>query len=80
MKNAVRMAHIGMAAIGVIALAGCGTVKTVRVQPWERTYLADPVMDPDRDPVATATSEHVYDSREAAQGGRSVGGAGCGCN
>jgi hypothetical protein len=37
-------------------------------------------MDPNRDPVATAAIEHVYFSREAAQGGTSVGGAGCGCN
>jgi hypothetical protein len=60
--------------------AGCATAPAVRVRPWERQYLADPVMDPNRDPLATAMSEHVYFSREAAEGGRGVGGAGCGCN
>lgn len=56
---------------------GCSTV---RVQPWERATLADSTMRPDRDPLATAMFEHVYFSREAAAGGRGVGGSGCGCN
>ena len=65
---------------GAGALSGCSTVQAVRVRPWERSILADATMDPDRDPLGTAMSEHVYFSREAAQGGRGVGGAGCGCN
>jgi hypothetical protein len=79
-KRAVRVALMGVAAAGVVIFAGCSTATAVRVQPWERSYLADPIMDPNRDPAATAMTEHVYDSREAAQGGRGVGGAGCGCN
>jgi hypothetical protein len=63
-----------------LGLCGCATSQAVRVQPWERGYLADSIMDPNRDPIATATIDHVYFSREAAQGGGSVGGAGCGCN
>jgi len=62
------------------AFSGCATAQAVRVKPWERGLLADPGMDPNRDPLATAMIEHVYFSREAAQGGRGVGGAGCGCN
>jgi Domain of unknown function (DUF4266) len=62
------------------ALSGCATVSVVRVKPWERGLLADPTMDPNRDPLATEMIEHVYFSREAAAGGRGVGGAGCGCN
>lgn len=50
------------------------------VQPWQRAALASYEMNPDRDPLATAASEHVYYSREAATGGRGVGGSGCGCN
>ncbi len=50
------------------------------VQPWQRGALASYEMNPDRDPVATAMSEHIYFSREAASGGRGVGGSGCGCN
>jgi hypothetical protein len=61
-------------------VSGCSTADAVRVKPWERGILADPSMDPNRDPLATAMAEHVYSSREAASGGRGVGGAGCGCN
>lgn len=60
--------------------SGCSTAQAVRVKPWERGILADATMDPNRDPLATAMSEHVFFSREAASGGRGVGGAGCGCN
>jgi len=56
-------------------LGGCTTV-----QPWERAALADYSMRPDRDPLMTAMSEHIYFSREASSGGRGVGGSGCGCN
>jgi hypothetical protein len=55
--------------------AGCTTV-----QPWERAALADYKMRPDRDPLLTVMSEHIFFSREAATGGRGVGGSGCGCN
>jgi hypothetical protein len=50
------------------------------VKPWQRGTLSDPIMRPDRDPIGLALSEHVWFSREAAMGGRGVGGGGCGCN
>ena len=50
------------------------------VSPWERGALADPIMRADRDPVGTMMAEHMWFSREAASGGRGVGGGGCGCN
>ena len=56
-------------------LSGCANVK-----PWQRGTLADMTMRADRDPLGTALSEHMYFSREAATGGRGVGGGGCGCN
>jgi len=62
----------GLAALG---LTGCA-----HVQPWERGALAGYKMNRDRDPLKTASDEHVYFSREAATGGQGVGGAGCGCN
>lgn len=61
-------------------LCGCASTQAVRVKPWERSYLADPLMDANRDPLATAMMEHVYFSREQASGGAGIGGAGCGCN
>lgn len=60
-----------------VMLGGCAGVK---VQPWQRATLTDYTMRPDRDPIATAMAEHTYFSREAATGGRGVGGSGCGCN
>jgi hypothetical protein len=69
-----------LAIAGAAGLSGCSTTGAVRVKPWERQYLADATMDPNRDPLGTAMLDHVYFSREAASGGRGVGGAGCGCN
>ena len=50
------------------------------VQPWQRGTLADYTMRADRDPLDDVFREHVYFTREAAAGGRGVGGGGCGCN
>ena len=60
----------------LLALAGGCT----QVKPWQRGTLADPIMRADRDTLGVALMDHVYFSREAASGGRSVGDAGCGCN
>ncbi len=62
------------------AAAGCSSAKLARVQPWQRETVAGPTMNPDRDPLRAAMSEHIYFSREASSGGRGVGGSGCGCN
>ena len=56
-------------------LSGCASVK-----PWQRGALSDYTMRADRDPLHTTFSEHIYFTREAASGGRGVGGGGCGCN
>ncbi len=60
-------------------LAGAATGCT-HVHPWERGTLAEPVMSPDRNALGGLMAEHVWFSREAANGGRGVGGGGCGCN
>jgi hypothetical protein len=62
------------------ALSGCSTAAAVRVRPWERAALADDAMNPSRDALGSAMMDHVDFSREAASGGRGVGGSGCGCN
>jgi hypothetical protein len=80
MNRRSRILFLFAAVAAACASSGCSTTKAVRVKPWERAYLADSTMDPNRDPLATAMAEHIYFSREAAQGGRGVGGAGCGCN
>lgn len=66
--------------LGLLLAAAFTGCSTVRVKPWERATLADYTMRSDRDPLATAMSEHVFFSRESASGGRGVGGSGCGCN
>lgn len=67
-------AAIGLASMASL-LAGCASV-----QPWQRGSLADHSMRPDRDQVETGLAEHMWFSREAATGGRGIGGGGCGCN
>jgi hypothetical protein len=60
-----------------LPLAGCGTLG---VKPWQREILARPEMALNAHPIDTAIDAHIYFSKEAASGGRSAGGGGCGCN
>jgi hypothetical protein len=69
------MKRILLLLVVVASAAGCANVK-----PWQRGTLSERIMRPDRDPVGMAMTEHMYFSREAASGGRGVGGGGCGCN
>ncbi len=67
---------LSLAAIGLLTLgSGCAHVK-----PWERSTLAAYTMRGDRDGLGVAMDEHMYFSREGGNGGRGVGGGGCGCN
>jgi hypothetical protein len=66
---------ITLAFAALVLGAGC-----VNVQPWERGHLADYAMRGDRDPLMDGFMEHTWFSREAASGGKGVGGGGCGCN
>jgi hypothetical protein len=70
-----KAALCGVLALGLFASTGCQNVK-----PWQRGTLAEPCMRADRDPLGLAFEDHVFFSREAAAGGRGVGGGGCGCN
>jgi Domain of unknown function (DUF4266) len=68
----LRLASLGLLLLGGI---GCANVK-----PWQRGTLSDYTMRADRDPLADMNNEHLWFSREAATGGKGVGGGGCGCN
>ncbi len=68
------MRALGMALL-VLALAGC-----VEVAPYQRGYLARPDMALDPSPGTAKAIEKTYSAKEAASGGASVGGGGCGCN
>ena len=55
--------------------AGCTTVA-----PYQRAQLARPDMAFDASPGNMRALEKTYGAKEAASGGASVGGGGCGCN
>ena len=64
--------------LGLMLTAWGGTA--LGVKPWQREVLARPEMALNAEPIDAATDDHIYFSREAASGGRSFGGGGCGCN
>ncbi len=55
--------------------AGCANVK-----PWDREYLADPIMRLDYEREEQTVRDHFLSTREGAAGGFGVSGGGCGCN
>jgi len=63
----------------VMTLSSCSQ-HLVRVLPYQRGNLANPLMDPAADPLLLTMTQHAYFSREASFGGGGVGGGGCGCN
>jgi hypothetical protein len=61
--------------LGSLLAVGCA-----RVAPYEREYLADPIMQVDPDPEESVMRQHVLGAREGSIGGYGGGGGGCGCN
>ena len=71
-----------MGTVGRIILGGlllCGLIGCANVAPSQRGTLAKPDMQFEFDRAASAISGHTYASKEAASGGKAVGGGGCGC-
>ena len=67
--------------IGALALCGCGSMfKIEQVKPWQRGVLAQDDMQLIPDEMQSYADDHMYFSKEAATGGKGVGGGGCGCN
>lgn len=65
-----------VAAVLLLALGtGCATVR-----PEQKAILADPTMQFESNPLEESARQHVLENREAAYGGGSVQGGGCGCN
>jgi len=62
-----------------LTFAACGC-STMGVKPWQHEILARPQMALNAEPIDAAIDDHIYFSKEAASGGRSFGGGGCGCN
>lgn len=69
------MLKYAVAALLIAVGTGCAEVK-----PWERDILAEPSMQLVPDKMEGYVDDHVYFSKEAATGGKGVGGGGCGCN
>jgi hypothetical protein len=79
MGRNVTMRRILAATALLAALSGCAGVEPW-VKPYERQNFADPVMAADRDPIAIAYLNHVFEAREGARGALGGHGGGCGCN
>ena len=63
-----------------IVLAAFATAGCTAVAPYQRGYLAREDMALDPSPGTARALEKTYSAKEAASGGASVGGGGCGCN
>jgi uncharacterized protein DUF4266 len=62
-------------ALAALALAACAPVA-----PYQRGFLAREDMAFDANPGTMKALEKTYSAKEAASGGATVGGGGCGCN
>ena len=71
------MTKLSKTTFALLTLALC---QACAVAPWERGALADDKMALDPYPNVSHIRDHIFTSREAAQGGRSSSGGGCGCN
>ena len=63
-----------------IIVAGLLAAACTPVAPYQRGYLALPEMAFDASPGSAKPMEKTFTAKEAASGGASVGGGGCGCN
>lgn len=69
-----KQARIVLLMVLAISLSSC-----THVEPWQRGNLAKPHMALDPNPLQSSLRNHTYSSREAASGGSSASGGGCGC-
>jgi len=65
----------GLLIVGCLCLSACATVA-----PYQRGYLARDDMALEGNPGFSKAIEKTFAAKEAASGGASVGGGGCGCN
>lgn len=68
----------------LLFISACSSFEIPEIQPWvapyEREYLADPIMSFNKDPLSNRNRQKVYNTREAARGAGYGQGGGCGCN
>jgi len=75
----MRSAALIFMLLSIVLLGGCAGIEPW-VKPYEREWLADPIMSWDRDPISSSYMNHVYEVREGARGATGEAGGGCGCN
>ncbi len=73
------ISRVLLSLVALAALSGCSGIEPW-VKPYERNFLADPIMSFERDPVSAAYLQHVFEAREGARGASGSEGGGCGCN
>lgn len=73
------LASKGVRSVAAVLLLALGT-GCVTVRPEQKAILADPTMQFESNPLEESARQHVLENREAAYGGGSVQGGGCGCN
>ena len=78
MQNHLACRVIGRFGLGVLVVLAAASCVTVR--PEQRAILADPTMQYESNALEESARQHVIENREAAYGGGSVQGGGCGCN
>ncbi len=76
---AIRTKLISCTIVGLVSMA-LGGCQSLGVNVWERDILARSDMQFAADDLELITDDHFYFSKEAAPGGRSFAGGGCGCN
>lgn len=64
----------------VIMLVAVASLCSACVKPYEREFLADPIMSSSRDYLSDKHRQHVFEVREGARGAEGGMGGGCGCN
>lgn len=83
-KNVMIASRLYLSLVALLLSTGCAVVENPPVKPWvkpyERHYLADPLMAPSVFPLDDAYMVHMYRSREGGRGAEVGGGGGCGCN
>lgn len=64
----------------LLLVVAMSSLSCVTVKATQRSVLADPIMQFEGDPQASAQIRHAIDNREGSYGGSGVSGGGCGCN
>ncbi len=65
--------------LGLSGASGAGCAHAPPVQPWQREHLTKRALNFD-DGMETRFRQHLFSSREGADGGYGHVGGGCGCN